>query len=128
MEEGKHVVLAIDDNLQQLDEFKSILTPKYDLRVVKAASEAISFLYKTKADIILLDIEMPYISGFKFLEDIRKVPSYFSTPIIIISGNSGMDFFKSAKATTAAAVMIKPVKPAELVSTIDKLLSGGENG
>ena len=79
----KKMVLAIDDNVQQLSEFKSILIPKYDLRVVKSASEAIGFLNKNKADIILLDIEMPNISGFDFLDDIRKIPSYIVVPIII---------------------------------------------
>ena len=61
-------VLAIDDNVQQLNEFKNILSSKYDLRVVKSAFEAISFLDRDVTDIILLDIEMPNISGFEFLE------------------------------------------------------------
>jgi PleD family two-component response regulator len=116
----RKTVLAIDDNVQQLNEFKSFLGQKYDLRVVKSASEAISFLNKNKSDIILLDIEMPNISGFEFLEDIRKIPSYKSMPIIIVSGNSGYDFLNKAKNTSAAAVLIKPVNPEILIETIEK--------
>ena len=117
----KKVVLAIDDNLQQLSEFKSILAGRYDLRVVKSASEAISFLNKNQSDVILLDIEMPNISGFEFLEDIRKIPSYVTVPIIIVSGNSGPDFFLKAKTSSANDVLSKPVDPEVLINTIEKV-------
>ena len=118
----KKTVLAIDDNIQQLNEFKTMLGDKYELRIVKAASEAIVFLNKTKSDIILLDIEMPNISGFEFLKDIRNVPSYITVPIIIVSGNTGKDFFDKAKNSGAQAVLTKPVNANVLISTIEKYL------
>jgi len=120
----KWVVLAIDDNIQQLNEFKTFLVPKYDLRVVKSASEAISFLYKNSADIILLDIEMPNISGFEFLADIRRVPSHIDTPIIIITGNSGPDFEEKAKKSNVFNIFYKPVNSVLLNEAIDKAFAG----
>jgi CheY-like chemotaxis protein len=119
----KKIVLAIDDNVQQLNEFKSILVPKYDLRVVKSASEAIGFLNKNKSDIILLDIEMPNISGFEFLHDIRKIPSYIIVPIIIVSGNSGKEFLEKARNSSAADVLTKPVNPQILINSIEEALA-----
>ena len=121
--ENKKVVLAIDDSIPQLKEYEVILVPKYDLRVVKAASEAMSFLNKHKSDIILLDIEMPNINGFRFLDDIRKIPSYFDVPIIIVSGNTGEDFHDRANNSSAAAVLSKPVAPELLTETIEKYLA-----
>jgi len=123
MENKKAIVLAIDDNLQQLSEFKSILVPKYDLRIAKSASEAIVFLNKNISDIILLDIEMPNISGFEFLSDIRKIPSYISKPVIIVSGNSGEDFMKKANESSASGVLKKPVRAETLIETIEKTLA-----
>ena len=120
----KWVVLAIDDNVQQLNEFKTFLVPRYDLRVVKSASEAINFLYKNDADVILLDIEMPNISGFEFLADIRKVPSHIDTPIIIITGNSGPDFEEKAKKARVNDIFYKPVNSELLINTIERALAG----
>ncbi|MCL2186617.1 MAG: response regulator [Treponema sp.] len=120
------VVLAVDDNIQQLSEFKTMLSQRYDLRAVKAASEAISFLNKNKVDVILLDIDMPNISGFEFLEDIRKIPSYFLTPIIIVSGNTGLDFHNQARNSSADAILTKPVNPAVLINTIDKVYTDSQ--
>jgi len=119
----KKVVLAIDDNLQQLSEFKSMLTPQYDLRVVKSASEAIAFLIRNTPDVILLDIEMPNISGFEFLGDLKKIPTYINTPIIIVSGNTSAEFMSEAKSKNVFDVLIKPVVPDVLISVIEKAIN-----
>jgi len=118
----KKIVLGIDDNLQQLSEFKSILVPLYDLRVVKSASEAIAYLIRNTADVILLDIEMPNISGFEFLSDLKKIPTFAETPVIIVSGNTGQEFYNKAKNSGVVDVLIKPVKPDILISTIERAL------
>ena len=120
--ESKKIVLAIDDNLTQLDIFKAILSKKYDLRVVKSASEAMSFLNKSQSDVILLDIDMPNICGFEFLTDIRKIPTYMKVPIIIVSGMTGEDFFRQARNSSAADVLSKPVESEALIKSIEKAL------
>jgi PleD family two-component response regulator len=122
MDENKVIVLAIDDDAQQLREYKEFLVPRYDLRVVKSASDALSFLNSNKVDIILLDIGMPNISGFEFLGDIRKIPSYMDVPIIIVSGNTHRSFLDQAKNSKVFDTLIKPVKQEELVGTIEKAL------
>jgi len=119
----RKVILAIDDNLMQLDMFKKMLVPKYDLRLVKSASDAIHFLNVDQADVILLDIEMPNISGFDFLADIRRLPSYMDVPIIIVSANTGHEFFQKARNSSAFDVLTKPVSPETLVRTIEKALA-----
>ncbi|MCL2233926.1 MAG: response regulator [Treponema sp.] len=119
---GKTLVLAIDDNVQILKEFEHFLVPRYDLRVVKAASEAIAFLNKHKCDIILLDIDMPNIDGFQFLSDIRKIPSYFEVPIIIVSSGTGEAFFRQARESSANDLLSKPVSQNQLIAAIEKAL------
>jgi len=120
---NKTIVLAIDDNVQILKEFELFLVPRYDLRVVKAASEAIVFLNNNKCDIILLDIDMPNIDGFQFLHDLRRIPSYYSVPIIIVSSNSGEEYFKKARSSSANDVLSKPVSQERLVGSIEKALA-----
>ena len=121
--ESKKTVLSIDDDAVQLKAFKGMLVPKYDFRAVKAASEALNFLNANKVDLILLDIGMPNISGFEFLNDIRKIPSYIAVPIIIVSGNTGEEFLRQAKNSSAAAVLSKPVTTDMLIRTIEKTLA-----
>ena len=124
--EEKKVILSIDDNVSQLKMFELILTPQYDVRIVKSASDAMNFLNNYHADLILLDIEMPNISGFEFFGDIRKIPSHLTVPVIIISGNTGEDFFNKAKRSGAFDVLTKPVEKEVLVEAIEKALAEAE--
>lgn len=119
-------ILAIDDNLMLLELFQKMLSPQYDIQVATSASTALNFLNSHKVDVILLDIEMPNISGFDFLYDIRKIPSYMTVPIIIVSGNSGQDYLVKARSSSAADVLIKPVKKELLIETIEKAISAAK--
>ena len=125
MAENKKTVLAIDDNPQQLQEFKLFLVPKYDLRVVKSASEAIHFLNENTVDVILLDILMPNIDGFEFLSDIRKISGYTAVPVIIVSGDAEEGFQDRARNSGAADILSKPVQQDKLIISIEKALSAG---
>ena len=121
--ENKRTVLAIDDNLMLLDLIQKMLGNSYNIETANSASTAIHFMNHNKVDAILLDIEMPNISGFDFLYDIRKIPSYMNVPIIIVSGNSGKEFFTQARNSSAFDVLTKPVKKELLIATIEKSLS-----
>jgi len=122
----KKIILAIDDNVTQLDIFNKMLSSKYDIRVVKSASDALNFMNSNLVDIILLDIEMPNVSGFEFLYDIRKIPSYMLVPIIIISGNTGQEFFKKAKSSSAFDVLTKPIHQDVLIPIIENALASAK--
>jgi CheY-like chemotaxis protein len=117
------VVLVIDDNLVQLELCQKVLGGRYDVRLVKSASDALHFLNVNQADIILLDIEMPNITGFEFLEDIRRIPTYMKVPIIIVSANTGHEFFERARKSSAFDVLTKPVTSEKLIGTIEKALT-----
>ena len=121
--EKKISVLAIDDDAVQLRMFRNLLHPKYDVWTVNSASNAINFLNANQVDVILLDIAMPNITGFEFLYDIRKIPSYFKVPIIIISGKTGNEFLVEARNSSAFDVLNKPVEPDILISTIERAFS-----
>jgi len=122
-DKDKNIVLAIDDDKIQLAVFKGILAKKYDLRTANSASDAMNYIHNYPADVILLDIKMPNISGFDFLNDIHKIPNYINVPIIIVSGNEGKEFLDKARASAAFAVMSKPVVPEDLIETIEKAIS-----
>jgi CheY-like chemotaxis protein len=91
--EAKKIILSIDDNVVQHRLFNEMLVP---------------------------NIEMPNINGVEFLKDIREIPSYIDKPIIIVSANSGEEFYKWARNSSASDVLTKPVTEEMLVKTIEK--------
>ena len=119
----KKSVLAIDDDAVQLKLYRNILHPEYDIWTVNSASNALNFMNSNVVDVIILDIAMPNITGFDFLYDIRKIPTYMKVPIIIVSGKGGQDFFAEARNSSAFDVLTKPVEPEQLVSVVEKALA-----
>ena len=119
----KKKILAIDDSMAQLTTYQGILSSNYIFRAAKSASEALSFLNANQVDIVLLDIEMPNISGFEFLQDIKRIPSYINVPVIIISSKSGEEFDNQVKNSKAADALSKPVVPEKLIAAIEKHLA-----
>jgi CheY-like chemotaxis protein len=66
---------------------------------------------------------MPGASGFEFLEEIKKIPGNAGAPVIIVSGNSGPEFFDKAGKSSAADVLAKPVVRDALIGAIEKALA-----
>lgn len=119
----KETILAIYDNLQHINNFRSFLVPKYNLRIAKSSLEAISSLNGNTPDIILLDIEMQNISAFEFIKNIQKIPFYCEIPIIIAGCSASLEFFEKAEKSSVYDVLTKPIKPECLIQTIEKALA-----
>ena len=118
----KYSILAVDDSIPTLDMYKKILSSKYNVFTADSALSALNFVKSNNVDIILLDIEMPHVSGFKFLYEIRKIPSYVNVPIIIISIKTDEDFIKEAKNSTAFDALAKPVGSRILYKKIEQAI------
>jgi len=116
----KKIILAIDDDPLVLGTFTKFLTSDYDLRISKSAADASMLMDKVKPDLIILDIEMPNISGFEFLHTIKKNPRYMSVPVIIVSGHCEPALIKHAEKGGATAVLAKPVTKEDLSAKISE--------
>jgi CheY-like chemotaxis protein len=117
---NKKIILAIDDMTTQLFFYKSVLSYQYDVIISKSAIKAIDMLRNIKADIILIDIEMPGMTGIEFLQVIRRNPYLKEVPVIAISGYEDIsDVLKYG----ANDYLEKPVDPVTLRERIKKILN-----
>jgi CheY-like chemotaxis protein len=119
----KKIILVVDDSPTDLTVLSTILEKQYDVRVSLSAMAALGMLDTVKADMILLDIEMPGMSGFEFLHQIKKMPKLMLTPVIVVSCHSTQDFVSHALSQGANDLVPKPVNPDDLLSRIDECLA-----
>ncbi|GHT97915.1 hypothetical protein FACS1894142_3520 [Spirochaetia bacterium] len=124
----RKIVLAVDDSSIELAIYKNILGKDYDLRICKSAVEAFKLLDTCKPDIILLDIEMPDMSGFEFLHQIKKTPALIRTPVLIVSSHDTPEFVSHATSQGASGLLPKPVDPAVLLEKIRYYLEHPQKG
>jgi len=115
----KKIILSIDDDQLILRVLTNLLAPAYDIRIARSASDATQLMAQLQPDLILLDIEMPDVSGFEFLHTIRKNPKFMKTPVIIITGHSDEKILSYAEKSGASGVLTKPVDQDELFTKID---------
>ncbi|MDR2517354.1 MAG: response regulator [Spirochaetaceae bacterium] len=121
----KKSILAIDDLPLELAIYRNILGRQFDLHIAGSAPDALKQLDTLDVDLIILDIEMPDMSGFEFLHQIRLMPRLMHTPVIIVSSYSSTEFVEHALSQGANDLMPKPVNPADLFRRIIRLVESG---
>jgi len=96
-----------------------------DYQVIEACDgiEALSRLNEHKPDLIILDIILPKMDGYKILSIIKSNSDFKETPVIMLTSKDS--FFSKVKGRMAGstAYLTKPFDPQKLLETIRKNLS-----
>jgi len=116
-------VLAVDDSPVALHMLKVLLGSGLHSLFLAANNglAALDLLAHVPVDVILLDINMPVMNGFEFLQRVQEEPAYRSIPVIVISTEGKEQDFRRALAMGARAYLTKPFLPTQLVQLIDEL-------
>lgn len=102
-------IMMIDDEPETLDIYTCYLVEEHTLYPYHTGEEALREILTVKPDIILLDIEMPYMDGFKVLEFIRSSKELSQIPVIGVTGQRSKATALKFLAKGAAAYILKPV-------------------
>lgn len=86
MDDKKHTVLIVDDEVHNIDVLCGILGSEYELKVAKNGRMAIGMALKHNPSLILLDVIMPDMTGFEVLEEFNKNDLIRDIPVIFITG------------------------------------------
>ena len=96
-------ILIIDDDGAMLRMMRTWLSVKYHVYMASSGKIALSFLAQNEVDLILLDYEMPVMSGPDVLREIRNTPKIQNMPVIFLTA-------KDDKESVMKVVNLKPEK------------------
>jgi len=122
MENKKVLIVEDDPFIADVYVFK-LESEGYSVETAEDGLKGLEALKKKKFDVVLLDILMPNLDGFKALEQIKKNPSLSQTPVIILTNLSQKKDIQKGIELGASDYIIKTkFTPTEVVKTIAKVL------
>ena len=81
---------------------------------VQDANAALDLLGQTNYDLVLLDINMPGLTGFELCEKLRALPFHLKTPVIFVTAFNNFENRKQSVLSGGGDLIAKPVSPLEL--------------
>jgi two-component system, chemotaxis family, response regulator PixG len=117
-------IACIDDSPTILNEMNRFLgSDEFEVVTIDDPLKALMKIIRLEPDIILLDVGMPNIDGYKLCALIRKYSAFKDTPIVMVTGNKGLIDRAKAKLAGATDYMTKPFTQSELLDMVFRYLS-----
>ena len=103
-------VLTIDDSSTMRKIIKDFLGKIGDFTIEEAedCSEGLKKLAETKMDLILVDWNMPGMTGVDFVKTVRSIPALAGIPIVMVTSNAEKEQVLSAVMAGVNAYIVKP--------------------
>lgn len=123
MDEGNQQVrrkniLIVDDDVAYMSMIMDWLKDTYRVSLANSGMQAITWLAKNHADLILLDYEMPITSGPQVLEMIRSDAETADIPVMFLTGRGDKESIMRVLSLKPAGYLLKTVQKKELRDTI----------
>ncbi len=117
MRTKKIKILIADDEPSILSGVRDILLSEdYSVVTARNGKEAVEVFKKESPDLVILDVSMPYLSGFQVLDKIKKYFGERYTPVIFLTVSIKIDDKLRAFHGGAVDYLTKPVSPEELLA------------
>jgi twitching motility two-component system response regulator PilG len=120
----QYTIVCVDDSPTILNEINRFLQ-EHNLTVhaISNPTKALMEIARIKPDIVLLDVGMPTIDGYKLCRLLRNHPNFQKTPNVMVTGNSSLIDRAKARVAGATDYLTKPFTQAELVKMVFRYLT-----
>jgi DNA-binding response OmpR family regulator len=125
----RNKILLVEDSKTIQQMYRNKLTfEQFQVLTADNGMEAIKILSQEKPDIILLDLMMPVMDGYKVLQVVKTDPKLSNIPVLVFSAKGQPEEVEKALNLGAAGYIVKATtKPNEVVERIRKVLSQKPN-
>jgi two-component system chemotaxis response regulator CheY len=116
-------ILAVDDStsLRQMVAF-TLKSSGFDVVEAIDGVDALEKLRDRSVDLVLTDQNMPRMDGLTLVRQLRSIPQYSKTPILILTTESSDEMKQAGRAAGATGWLVKPFDPKRLIEVIGKVL------
>ena len=116
-------ILIVEDNPQNMRLVEMALSAEsYFLLKATNGEEALEIAKKERPDLIIMDVQLPKMSGLEVTRKLREIPEFSRTPIIAITAYAMKGDKEKALDAGCNAYLSKPVRARDLPDLIAKML------
>lgn len=111
-------VLVIDDSITDRETISLYLKDIANVRAVSGCEEAVECVRRFSIDVILLDLEMPFMDGFQTLECLRRLEECINVPVIMVTGVCDRETVLNSVIMGIDGYIVKPIDKVELQNKV----------
>lgn len=116
-------MLVVDDSASMRTMVKATLTSAgHQVKDAEDGQAALTLAKSSNFDAVITDLNMPIMDGITLTKELRGLPAYTYTPILLLTTESSGDKKAAGKSAGATGWLVKPFNPEKLLSTIDRVL------
>jgi CheY-like chemotaxis protein len=120
-------ILIVDDDGAMLRMLRTWLSVKYHVYMASSGKIAMSFLKQNPVDLVLLDYEMPVMSGPDVLKEIRDDENLKELPVIFLTAKDDKESVMKVVALKPAKYLLKSMPKDKLIQAIDDFFTVYDN-
>jgi len=116
-------ILVVDDStsMRQMVSF-TLKGAGYDVVEADDGIKGLEIAKGQSFDAVFTDVNMPQMDGLTLTKELRQLPAFKFTPILVLTTEAGTDKKKEGKAAGATGWLVKPFNPDQLLNTIKRVL------
>lgn len=121
---NKYRIMIVDDSSTNNILYESILADEgYDILVSEDSKAALNRLKKELPDLLLLDLMMPGMDGFHFMQEKNTDKSIKNIPVVMVTAKADKESEQKAYDLGVKRYLTKPVGIMEIVQTVKEVLN-----
>ncbi len=115
-------ILAVDDSasMRQMVSF-TLKGAGYDVIEAVDGVDALNKAKGQSVNLVITDVNMPNMDGITLIAELRKLPAYKFTPLLMLTTESAPEKKQAGKAAGATGWIVKPFNPDQLLATVKKV-------
>lgn len=122
------IIIAEDDEIVSEVVREALTKAGHVVGVVDNGADAVKAIKVKQPDLVILDCNMPELSGLMVLREIRTALAVYDTPVLVLTGRQSARDVELAFNQGADDYMKKPFDPEELVFRVEDLLENRKCG
>ena len=120
---GQPTILIVENEVSNRILIERVLSTRgYHCLSASNGREALEILDRELVDLILTDLSMPVLDGYRTTQLIRARPAYTNVPIVAVTAYALNDENEAAIQIGCNEYLTKPFKPRQLLEVVDRLL------